>query len=327
MMKSLFIFTATILLTLTAFGQNQIDSQGRKQGPWSKTYPKSIAVRYSGQFKDDKPVGTFVYNDANNQLSSKVTHRGNGVSYCINYYVGARKKSSEGKYVNQKKDSIWTFYNNMGAVLTREWYENDKRNGPSETYFDNGKPAVIQHYVNDKLEGEIREYFPNDQLRRECTAVNGKITGMVKTYFEDGTLQSEGLFVEGKKEKDWKFYGEDGELEAITQFTNDRSDTTIKISGEFKTFYEPGKIKSVHHYKNKLMHGEFTEWHDSGVWTEEKVTDDRLEQTNLKRTLQGHHISRKGQYSFGKLNGKIQYFDEHGNHTKTENYNLGTLIE
>ena len=40
---------------------NKVDSKGRKQGVWQKTYPNSRAIEYKGQFKDDKPVGTFYY--------------------------------------------------------------------------------------------------------------------------------------------------------------------------------------------------------------------------------------------------------------------------
>ena len=39
---------------------NQKDAQGRKQGPWERTWADSEQLRYSGQFKDDKPTGTFV---------------------------------------------------------------------------------------------------------------------------------------------------------------------------------------------------------------------------------------------------------------------------
>ena len=51
----------SILFSLSLVAQNQIDSNGKKQGPWKKTHPKSTAIMYEGQFKDDKPVGTFFY--------------------------------------------------------------------------------------------------------------------------------------------------------------------------------------------------------------------------------------------------------------------------
>ena len=52
------IFLLTFLISFIGIGQNQIDSKGRKQGPWSKTYPKSKVYEYKGQFKDNKPYLT-----------------------------------------------------------------------------------------------------------------------------------------------------------------------------------------------------------------------------------------------------------------------------
>ena len=40
---------------------NKVDEKGKKQGVWEKTYPRSKVLHYKGQFKDDKPVGTFQY--------------------------------------------------------------------------------------------------------------------------------------------------------------------------------------------------------------------------------------------------------------------------
>ena len=60
-MKNSILFYLLLLPGLM-FGQiNQKDAKGKKQGVWSKTYPKSKVVEYTGQFKDDKPIGTFVY--------------------------------------------------------------------------------------------------------------------------------------------------------------------------------------------------------------------------------------------------------------------------
>ncbi len=315
------------VLAVTVQAQNKVDEQGRKQGPWKKTYPNSVAVRYEGQFKDDKPVGKFRYYDLDNMLATEITHRGDGTSYCVNYYRGGKKKSSEGKYIGQKKDSTWAFYTGSGQLLSKEYYENDVKNGPSEIYFDNGDPAIIQAYVNDVLEGEIREYYENGKLRRECAAVDGKIHGLVQTYHPNGVKQSEGDFKKGEKEGEWQFFDEEGKLEYTTLFKNNKIDTTIIQQGEFIKYFEPGKLKSVYNYKDGKKHGEFTEWHNSGVWVEEKVTDKMTQNTDDKRFLKGHHIKRKGQYFQGVLNGKIEYFDANGNPTKTETYNMGNLVD
>ena len=53
---------------------NQTDSKGRKQGEWAKTYPKSRVYQYKGQFKDDKPIGTFTYYYESGKVKAVIKH-------------------------------------------------------------------------------------------------------------------------------------------------------------------------------------------------------------------------------------------------------------
>ena len=62
-----------LLLFLISFSnffhaQNTIDDKGRKQGNWIKKIPQSNAIDYTGQFKDDKPVGNKWSYDTENRL-------------------------------------------------------------------------------------------------------------------------------------------------------------------------------------------------------------------------------------------------------------------
>ena len=50
-----------ILICGVGFSQNKTDAQGRKQGPWRKYQPGDKILIYTGQFKDDIPVGEFRY--------------------------------------------------------------------------------------------------------------------------------------------------------------------------------------------------------------------------------------------------------------------------
>ena len=50
------------LLSLSALAQvNKTDPKGKKQGVWEKVYPGTRVYMYRGEFKDDRPIGTFVY--------------------------------------------------------------------------------------------------------------------------------------------------------------------------------------------------------------------------------------------------------------------------
>ena len=65
------ILSALVLMPCVLDAQNKTDEKGRKQGKWSKAYPNG-QVRYSGEFKDDKEVGTFSYYSKDGKLTPRI---------------------------------------------------------------------------------------------------------------------------------------------------------------------------------------------------------------------------------------------------------------
>ena len=70
-MKNLLFF---LLIAVQGISQNVIDANGKKQGQWSKLHPGTKVYQYKGQFKDDKPVGTFMYYYQSSKLKAIVKH-------------------------------------------------------------------------------------------------------------------------------------------------------------------------------------------------------------------------------------------------------------
>ena len=108
-MKNIFLIVL-MLSGLVVFSQeeNKMDAKNQKQGKWKK-YHKNGMLRYVGSFENDKPVGEFKYYYDSGNIQSKMEHKGNGVSYFIAYYKTGEVKAV-GKYINQKRDSTWCFY-------------------------------------------------------------------------------------------------------------------------------------------------------------------------------------------------------------------------
>ena len=80
---------------------------------WQKTYPKSRAFEYKGQFKDDKPVGTFTYYYLTNTIKAVIEHQENSNRSVAKMYHENGKPMSVGIYRNLKKDimkQIFSFY-------------------------------------------------------------------------------------------------------------------------------------------------------------------------------------------------------------------------
>ncbi len=70
---SLFLFVAFFGLVTTA-QVNEVDDQGRKQGKWEKLYEGTRVYMYRGQFKDDIPVGKFVYFYRSQKVKAVINH-------------------------------------------------------------------------------------------------------------------------------------------------------------------------------------------------------------------------------------------------------------
>jgi len=190
----LIIFVFSVNFSLIA-QLNQTDSKGRKQGVWQKTYPKSEVLQYKGQFRDNKPVGTFEYFYPGGELKATIEHHSDGRHARANYYFENKMLMTEGFYLDQKKDSTWVNYNEEGLVLGVESFKMDKLNGKKVIYYLEGQveteklnPLSVANYLNDTLHGEYREYFSTGKLKQIGKYENGKIVGEWKEYYPNGSI-------------------------------------------------------------------------------------------------------------------------------------------
>ncbi len=186
---------------------NKKDAKGLKQGEWKK-YHSNGMLRYVGNFKDDKPVGVFKYYYDTGNLQVKMTHYGE-VSYSNVYYETGEVKGT-GKYENQKKDSIWTYYDKEGYKKANEFYLSGKRQGTWLIYYNNGQIAEEKEYNNDFENGNWKQYFYNGKTKLTATYVNGELEGRATYYGKNGKKAVTGPFVKGARHGYWTFYEGDG---------------------------------------------------------------------------------------------------------------------
>lgn len=174
---------------------NQVDSKGKKQGKWEKLYPKSSAYEYKGQFKDDKPVGTFTYYYPSTKVKAVIVHDEKTGRSVATMYHESGVVFARGIYRNQLKDSIWDYYGPSGRQSLKETYSKDKLHGKSTVYYvsedPNDKrllPAKVSNYKNGVLEGEVIEYFESGTIKSKCTYVNGAKEGQYVINHPNGKM-------------------------------------------------------------------------------------------------------------------------------------------
>lgn len=180
------------LLSLSAVAQvNQTDPKGRKQGVWEKVYPGTRVYMYRGEFKDDKPIGTFVYFYKSGKSKAVIEHSATSRSEGY-FYHETGGVMSYGIYTDFKKDSIWVNWDNIGRLSSRESYKNDSLHGMKVIYYlapegdKSQRPMTILNYNNGQLHGEYKEYFDSGKLKNSGEYANNKKVGVWESYHVDG---------------------------------------------------------------------------------------------------------------------------------------------
>jgi antitoxin component YwqK of YwqJK toxin-antitoxin module len=201
---------------------NRVDKLGHKQGLWEQKYANGN-VRYRGHFKDDKPTGVFKYfYEADDSLRILSIYSDNGRVARVHEYYSSGVMASEGKYVDQKKDSVWKIFDYLQNLRQKDQYVNGKREGKSITFFPDGNVLESKTYHNDLENGKWQQFFDNGELKLEGNYVDGKIEGPVTYYNAEGKKEISGAYKNDVKEGRWIYYDDNGNPKDSMSFHNGR---------------------------------------------------------------------------------------------------------
>ena len=213
-MKNLLFF---LLIAVQGISQNVLDANGKKQGQWSKLYPGTKVYQYKGQFKDDKPVGTFMYYYQSSKLKAIVKHIEGSNRSEAQFYHDNGVIMSRGIYLDLKKDSVWSNFGPTGRLSNKETYKADVLHGKKTIFFVSEDPnnksqivSSISNYKEGLLEGEFVEYFDGGSMKEKGNYLNGKKSGFWMKYSITGSIMIEECFKEGLRNGWTKSFDESG---------------------------------------------------------------------------------------------------------------------
>jgi antitoxin component YwqK of YwqJK toxin-antitoxin module len=213
-MNILRIFLLIICIPAVGMAQegiNKKDAAGKKQGRWVKVDENKKKV-YEGEFINDIPSGVFTYYYPSGEKKAVSVFSKNGtVSRTKMYSVGG-KISGEGKFINEKKDSLWKFYDEEGILISEENYVNGLKDGKSKVFYRGGQVAEERTWKKGVLDGPRVNYFESGQLKYKGQYVKGKVEGKVTFYHPSGKVDAEGTYVNDLKHGTWKYFNENGSL-------------------------------------------------------------------------------------------------------------------
>lgn len=200
---------------LALYGQNLVDEEGRKTGHWKVAYPNGKTL-YEADFVEGQPVGEMLRYYENGAVKARMLFEADGQRSVARLYYQNGKLAAEGLYVNQQKDSVWTYFSEFDAsVRIREPYQEGKLDGVVRSYYPSGEISEEVEWSQDMKEGSWKQYFKNGATRLSANHKNGQLEGSYEVYLSNNTIQIRGMYRENRAHGPWKFYDENGK-EAYT---------------------------------------------------------------------------------------------------------------
>ena len=283
-----------------------------------------ILIAQSDSLKSNLVYKQFTYN--NGTVASEgflLENKPNG--FWKSYYPSEILKS-EGKWKNNKLDSVWIFFNQLGDTSEKINYYLGKKNGYHFKYFDSNesknKIFSKELYVDGKRNDKSYYYFETGKVKKSIPYLNDKMQGIGFEYDIEGTIisifryRNNELILserinrynkENQKVGIWKEFYSNGILKEEKKYLNG------KLNGYYKIYNEAGELLEVLKYKNgeiDLMTNEF----DSDIAIKEEY--DKQE-----------NLIFQGSYKKNIPIGIHRYFDKIGKVKKSETYDIyGNLI-
>ena len=208
------ILSIAILLSVSFFVNAQsTDAQGRKQGYWKKVDEKSQKLIYEGMFKDDKPQGIFKYYYPFDTVKAIIDFKQDGKFAYAKLYHPTGKLMAKGKYVGESiKDSLWTYYDDLGVLMSNEMYIKGKKEGKALVFFPNGKLAEEKNFKGDKQHGVFKQYYDGVKVKAEGNFIDGKQEGKASFYYPNGVSAATGFYKNGLRSGPWIYKDKDGKI-------------------------------------------------------------------------------------------------------------------
>ncbi len=228
-MKTFLISIILCIYTFTGIAQqskdtlNKTDKKGMKQGYWKKKDDKGI-LKYEGRFVNDHPTDTFKYYYADGAIKAISFYSWNGVkSHTITYRPNG-VKMSEGNYIDQKKDSIWYYFNEMGKMVKDEFYLGTYPESEWHTYNSDGTLVEKTTWKNGLKDGPWEQNYSSAFSSGTAKGMykKGKLEGVFQILKIDGKLRTSGTYKNDLKDGIWINYKDNGLPAKKMYYKNDR---------------------------------------------------------------------------------------------------------
>ena len=174
-------------------------------------------------------------------------------------YLKNGKITEEGMLDNNRKQGIWSIYNDYGAILKLQSFDKAILMGPSITFNGDGMVRAKENYFNNQLEGLQRYYTNGAHLYLETYYSDGKKEGTEKKYFPNGKLQEVATYNNNLRSGTTILYYDNG---------NKMIENNYKagiLDGETIVYYSNGNISEMGGYENGKENGVWKYFYTDGL--------------------------------------------------------------
>jgi len=268
-----------------------------KQGT-SYYYYDNGAVQFLTNYQNNLKHGEGLEFDASGMIISELSFR-NDIT------VSKNRINRYGR--NNEKVGTWKYYYENGKLKTEAYYKSGKLNGYVKEYDEKGKLVSSKRYVDNEL-----------YVEKENTDEKAVVK---KEYYASGKLKNTGSFKKEIPVGQHTTYAENGEVLDAKNYSSTGwirssgiSDKKGNKQGEWKYFYQSGKLKSVGEYKNDRRQGEWNFYYENGIKEQQGTYDKRGMETGLWLWFHDNgNALREEEFTSGIENGRMIEYSRSGN--------------
>lgn len=356
-MKKYLIFILFFCISIFCFSQeNKVEPDG-----YNKFYYGNGAISSEGLMLNNKPEGYWKTYYVNGVVKSEGNRRNFQLDSIWIFYAENGLKDKEISYLYGKKNGYYLTYSTIdsdtskaSALLIKELYVDDVKQGFSYYFYSDGKLHKIIPYKDGKKDGIAKEFsrdsiiitlteyykdyfidrekinrkdkighrqgiwktfYSNDKTKTEATYLNDTLTGYFKEYDIHGNILKEIKYNRGIEVKDTALIGK------IIQKQKFFDNGKLKYSGAFRDSVPIGIHREYAENEEVIK---AYEYNDFGKKIGEGIADKfGLKQGKWRLLFEDGSLQSTGEFKDNKKVGLWTYFFIGGSVEQTGRYNNG----
>lgn len=225
-------------------------------GLWKSYYPDGV-IKSTGYKTNGLSDSIWNFYNSQGLLTQRYQYKNDKKNGCAQQFDSLGNVFFEMYYVDDVAigEKQWLYPD--GSIKKQVLFVNGKEEGLSLEFNEDGAVITEELYDNGFLKDRT-EYNRLDE--------NGKKTGLWREYYSDGTIKTEQNFRNGEKHGIAKTYNQKGKLVDIQDMTSDSTNTKadVGIIDLYKEYYPGARIKLIGGLVNEKKTGIFREYDSIG---------------------------------------------------------------